>query len=72
MTSKMLLEIAGVWGLLVWFWPHDISRRILVAQPGIGPVSPTVEVWSPNHWATREVPGTSYLCVTSCEFNSTL
>ena len=63
MTSKILLEIAGIWGLFVCFWPHDISCRILVPQPGIEPMSPTVEVWSPNHWTTGEVPGISYLCI---------
>ena len=28
--------------------------RILVPWPGIEPVPPAVEVWSPNHWTTRE------------------
>ena len=30
--------------------------RILVPWPGIKPVSPALEVWSPNHWITREFP----------------
>ena len=29
---------------------------ILVHQPGIEPVPPAVEAWSPNHWTAREVP----------------
>ena len=29
---------------------------ILVPQPGIKPMPPAVEVWSLNHWTTREVP----------------
>ena len=29
---------------------------ILVPQPGLKPAPPTREVWSLNHWTTREVP----------------
>ena len=29
---------------------------ILVPQPGIKPMAPAMEAWSPDHWATREVP----------------
>ena len=25
-------------------------------QPGIEPVPPAVEAWSPNHWTAREFP----------------
>ena len=28
---------------------------ILVPRPGIEPVLPAVEAWSPTHWTTREV-----------------
>ena len=38
------------------FWLHLEACGILVPQPGIEPVFPAVEVWSPNHWTTREVP----------------
>ena len=38
------------------FWLHCAACRILVLQPGIEPVPPTVEVWNINHWTTREVP----------------
>ena len=30
---------------------------ILVPQPGMEPVPPTVEAWSLNHWTVREAPG---------------
>ena len=33
-----------------------MARGILVARPGIEPVPPVVEAWSPNHWTAREVP----------------
>ena len=39
---KILLEIAGGW--VFFFWPHHMACRILVPQPGIEPMSPTVEV----------------------------
>ena len=29
---------------------------ILVPRPGIEPTPPALEVWSLNHWTTREVP----------------
>ena len=29
---------------------------ILVPQPGIEPLYPGVEMQSPNHWTTRELP----------------
>ena len=32
---------------------------ILVPQPGIKPAPPALEVWSLNHWTTREVPSVS-------------
>ena len=39
-----------------YFWLCHPACTILVPQPGIEPVSPAVEVWSLNHWTTREVP----------------
>ena len=37
-----------IFGLAVW---------CVVSQSGIQPVPLAVEVWSPNHWTTREFPG---------------
>ena len=39
-----------------FFFGCAAACRILVPQPGIEPVPPAVEAWSPNHWTTREVP----------------
>ena len=36
------------------FWPHCAACGILVPQPGIEPVPPAVEGWSPNLWTARE------------------
>ena len=38
------------------FWPHHAACGILVAQPGIEPAPPALELRSLNHWGTREVP----------------
>ena len=45
--------------LFFFFWPHLMAFGILVSQPVIEPGCPAVEMLSPNHWTTREVPGTS-------------
>ena len=44
-----LFLLAGVGGRLT-------ACVILVPWPGIDPVPPAVEMWSPNHWTAREVP----------------
>ena len=41
---------------LRWFWTHRMACRILVPEPGIEPMPPAMEVWSPNHRTTREFP----------------
>ena len=33
---------------------------ILVPWPGMQPMPPAVEVWSPNHWTTREFPRSKF------------
>ena len=45
------------------FFPrlHRAARGILVPQPGIKPAPPAVEVRSPNHWTTRDVPQPRFL-----------
>ena len=37
------------------FWPHSVARGISVLLPGIESSPPALEVWSLNHWTTREV-----------------
>ena len=41
-----------------FFFCHP-ACGILVPQPEIEPVTPAVEAWSLNHWATREVPASA-------------
>ena len=45
----------------ILFWPHCMACGILVPRPGIKPVPPAVEAWSPNHWSSREFPLLSFL-----------
>ena len=42
--------------ICIYIWPCCETCGILVPQPGIKPASPAVEMWSLNHWATKEVP----------------
>ena len=46
--------------ITVFFWLSFVACTVLVLQPGIEPVSPTVEIWSPNHWTAREFPAHPY------------
>ena len=46
-----------------FFWLSFVACTVLVLQPGIEPVSPTVEIWSPNHWTAREFPAHPYFWV---------
>ena len=48
--------ILGVFLLLLLFWPHCVACGILVPWPGIEPVPPALEAWSPSHWTAREFP----------------
>ena len=46
---------------LVFLGLRRTACGILVPRPGIEPVPPVVEAWSPNHWTAREVPTFSFL-----------
>ena len=53
--------------------PHGLQNQFPL--PGIKPLPPTVEVWSPNHWTAREVPGGRdfyLLCIISAEIMASL
>ena len=43
------------WAIFVLFCFSCTARRAELPQPGIEPVPPALEAWSPNHWTTREV-----------------
>ena len=50
---KMVLLIKFIY---LFFGITSQTCGILIPQPGIKPVSPTVEMQILNHWTTREVP----------------
>ena len=47
--------LCSFWSLF-FFLNHVTWQDILVLQPGIKYMFPTVETWSPNHWTARESP----------------
>ena len=55
---ERLVFFLSVFYFLIFFlfWPCHVACGILVPWPGIEPGPPAVEVWSPNHWTTREFP----------------
>lgn len=38
------------------FWPSCVACRVLIPWTGIEPMSPVVNVQTPNPWTTREIP----------------
>ena len=47
--------------IIIFSWSHLKACGILVPQPGIKPVPFSLQVQTPNHWTTREVPGEGIL-----------
>ena len=45
---------------LILFFGCIVAHGILVPWLEIGPMLPTMEVWSPNHWTAREIPETYF------------
>ena len=50
-----LLKSAVIYLFVYLFWLPLMACGILVSWPGIEPAPPAVEVWSLNHWTSREV-----------------
>ena len=43
------------WELFIYlFWLDCTACGILVSRAGIEPLSPVLEVWSPNHWTAKK------------------
>ena len=49
-----------LWFFFFFFW-LTVACRISGPQSGIEPMPPAVEVWSSNHWTTRECPTPVFL-----------
>ena len=43
--------------LFILFYFFAIAQGIFIPQPGMEPMPPAVEAWSPCYWTTREVHG---------------
>ena len=57
-TNKyMIFNYRIIW---FFFWLHCVAYGILVPHLVIEPVPPALEVQSPNHWISREVPNVNY------------
>ena len=52
-TSSSIIEKKSI---KKQFWPWHVPCGILVPQPGIEPLPPTLEVQGLSHWIAREVP----------------
>ena len=49
-----------------FFFFGCVACGIFVLQPGIKPTPPVLEVCSPNHWTTREVPMEGFFKLGNC------
>jgi len=52
--DQLAFAIIQKYCLLIYFWLCHIACGTLVPWPGIKPVSPAVEMCSPNHWTVKE------------------
>ena len=52
--------VRNILNFSLFFWLHQAELGILVPQLGIEPPLPAVEMWSLTHWATREVPESTF------------
>ena len=51
---NLLTEANWLITFLTFFFFFLLAYRILVLQPGMEPMPPAVETWSPNLWTARE------------------
>jgi len=61
LLRQVLVEVHRIFSCCMW--SLSCSVWDLVPWSGIKPSRPTLEVWSLNHWTTREVPYFIYLFV---------
>lgn len=48
------VSISGESWIFLFFFGQATACGILVPQPRIEPVTPSMETWRPNHWTSRE------------------
>ena len=54
MTMPLPLPRAYFFKKIFWGGLHPAACRILVHWPGTEPIPPAVEIWSLNHWTSRD------------------
>ena len=62
---KDAFHLPCYWFVFFFFslWPRHTACGILVPRPGIKPVTPAVDMWSPNHWTAREFHPVTVKCL---------
>ena len=68
--TVLLHMFASFFFFLIYFWSHYLACGILVPQPGVEPMHPTVKARSLNHWITVEVPMVAFVGEIPCRINS--
>ena len=58
---RNLYKLSSAYITLAFIWLHHAACGILVPQTRVKPPPPSVEAQTLNHWATREVPHSSFL-----------
>lgn len=53
---RIIMLLAEMNTSFLFFWLHHAASKILVPQTGSETSPLTLEVWSLNHWASKEVP----------------
>ena len=56
MLLGFFVWLVGWFWVFCFVWPPHVACGILIPRPGIKPMLPAVEAWSPNHWTAREFP----------------
>ena len=66
-SASMNIEVhVSIWiNSTLFFWSCCEACWILVLQTGIKFMPTAVEVWSPNHWTTREFPPILHFLITT-------
>ena len=52
LTYKRYILLFLNYSVVFYFWLYHVACGIIVPQPGMEPVPPTLEAWSLNHWST--------------------
>ena len=60
-TSMCNLYHVQAYFLFSFFWPPWAACGIWVPWPGMSPMPPAMEAWSPNHWTARGFPRITFL-----------